>query len=198
MMTQSSTFDAVRVALVAALFVTAGCTTTNPSTSTTATADPAAERRSIDSNTDAALARLYAQVPNSREMVSRASGVLVFPSVLSGGFVVGGSYGRGELRVAGRPHAYYSLGGASLGWLAGAESKAVFLLFMTPESLQKFEASNGWTVGADASVTVINASADAQVTSQTAQRPIVGYVLTNGGLMANLSIDGTKFTRIQI
>ena len=65
---------------------------------------------------------------------------------------------------------------------------------MTDEALAKFRASKGWTVGADASVTLVNVGANAPVDSKTAQQAIVGYVLTNGGLMANVSLEGTKIT----
>ena len=127
---------------------------------------PVAKRHSIDANVDSALARLYAQDPSSRELVGKARGVLVFPSIVSAGFVVGGSYGQGALRVHGRTTEYYSTAAGSVGLLAGAESKSVYLLFMTDEALDKFRASKGWTVGADASVTLVNVGANAQVDTQ--------------------------------
>ena len=179
----------------AALLFVAGCSTT---TSGSGSSDPAAKRRSIDSSVDAALANLYKAEAGSRELVAKAKGVLVFPSVVSAGFVVGGSYGEGALRVAGRTTGYYSTAAGSVGLLAGAQSKAVYLLFMTQEALQKFQASEGWTAGADASVTMINVGASIDATTATAQQAIIGYVLTTGGLMANLSIDGTKFTRLNL
>jgi len=170
-----------------------GCSTT-ATKDASATDSPAAKRRAIDADVDAALARLYAQDPSAREMVAKARGTLVFPSVISAGFVIGGSYGQGALRVGGHSARYYSTAAGSVGLLAGAEAKSVFLLFMTDEALAKFRASEGWTVGADASVTLVNVGANAQVDSKTAQQAIVGYVLTKGGLMANLSLDGTKIT----
>jgi len=185
------------IASAAALGIGAitGCSTT---TTAPGGNDPVAKRHSIDANVDSALARLYAQDPSSRELIGKARGVLVFPSIVSAGFVVGGSYGQGALRVRGRTAEYYSTAAGSVGLLAGAESKAVFLLFMTDEALDKFRASKGWTVGADASVTLVNVGANAQVDSKTAQQAIIGYVLTNGGLMANVSLEGTKITPISI
>jgi len=172
-----------------------GCSTT---TTAARGSDPVAKRHSIDSSVDSSLSRLYAQDPASREMISKARGVLVFPSIVSAGFVVGGSYGEGALRVRGRTTDYYSTAAGSVGLLAGAESKSVYLLFMTDEALAKFRASKGWTVGADASVTLVNVGASASVDSKTVQQEIVGYVLTNGGLMANVSLEGTKITPISI
>ena len=172
---------------------TAACTTTSSSGG-----DPMAKRRSIDADVDSALSKLYAQVPGSREMVARSRGVLVFPSVLSAGFVVGGSYGQGALRTGGKTDGYYSTTAASAGLLAGAESKAIYLLFMNQASLDKFRASKGWTAGADASVTMLKTGAAVGVDTQTAQQPVVGYALSNAGLMANLSIDGTKVNKLDL
>jgi len=185
-------------ATAVALASITGCSTTTTSTPTASAADPSAKRQAIDANVDGALSRLYAQDPSSRELVAKARGVLVFPSIVSAGFVVGGSYGQGALRTRGSTQRYYSTAAGSVGLLAGAESKSVYILFMTQEALDKFRASEGWTVGADASVTVVNVGASAQVDNKTAQQAIMAYVLTNGGLMANLSLEGTKVTPLAI
>jgi lipid-binding SYLF domain-containing protein len=182
------------VAAAGALILSA-CSTTGPGADK---ADPATKRASIDAGVDAALASLYSQASGSRELVQKASGVLVFPSVVSAGFVVGGSYGQGALRVGGKSAGYYSTAAGSVGLLAGAESKSMYILFMTPEALAKFQSSNGWTAGVDASVTLINVGADASGTTATATQPVIGYVLTKGGLMANLSLDGTKISRLDL
>ncbi len=180
-------------ATTAALLALAGC-----STSSGDAANPAAKRAAIDSAVDAALSNLYGQAAGSREMVGSAKGVLVFPDVKSAGFVVGGSYGQGALRVGGSTAGYYSTAAGSVGLLAGAESKAVYILFMTQESLDKFRASNGWTAGVDASVTLIKVGAEASGTTATAQQAVVGYVISKGGLMANLSLDGTKVSKMDL
>ncbi|HET7794927.1 MAG TPA: YSC84-related protein [Rhizobacter sp.] len=179
--------------LAAGSSVFAGCSTTS-----SAPSDAAAKRADINASVDRALSDLYAQAKGSRELVASSRGVLVFPKVVSAGFVVGGSYGEGALRKGGSTTGYYSTAAGSVGLLAGAQSKAVYLLFMTQEALAKFEASKGWTAGADASVALVNVGADAQATTKTVQQPIVGYVLTNAGLMANLSLDGTKFTKLEL
>ena len=148
------------------------------------------------------MTKLYAQDPGARQLVSKARGILVFPSIASAGFVVGGSYGQGSLLVNGSsgPYTagYYSTAAGSVGLLAGAESKAVYFLFMTDDALSKFRNSSGWTAGADASVTLVKVGANAGVDTNTAQQPVIGYVLTNGGLMANLSVDGTKVTKLDL
>jgi lipid-binding SYLF domain-containing protein len=181
-------------ASVAALAVfSTGCTTSDGGSG-----DPAARRRAIDADADRALSQLYDQARGSRELVSSARGVLVFPSVVSAGFIVGGTHGLGALRKGGTSVRYYSMTAASVGLLAGAQSKSVFYLFMTDEALRRFEASSGWTVGADASVALISVGANAQVDTRNVQQPVIGFVLTNSGLMANLSMDGTRVAPIDL
>ncbi|SFN03429.1 YSC84-related protein [Variovorax sp. OV329] len=183
------------------LFLAAGLLTVLASACTTTTGDsgdPAKRRASIDGQVDSALSKLYTQAAGSREMVAKAKGVLVFPSVVSAGLGIGGSYGQGALRVGGKTDGYYSTTAASVGLLAGADSKAVYVLFMTQEALDKFRNSKGWTAGADASVTMLKVGASAAVDTQTMQQPVVGYALSNAGLMANLSLDGTKVNKLDL
>src|SRR5262245_7806956 len=160
--------------------------------------DPAAKRREIDAGVDGALADLYASTKGSRELAAKAQGILVFPKVVSAGFIVGGSYGQGALRKGGATAGYYSVGAGSVGLLAGAQSKAMYMMFMTQEALQKFEASSGWTAGADASVAVIDEGAAARVDTETASKPVTGYVPSNGGLTATLSLNGTKVNKLAL
>lgn len=171
----------------------AGCTTTSG-----ASGDPAEQRRSIDASTDAALSRLYREVPSSKELIDRAAGVLVLPNVVSGGFIFGAAGGNGALRVAGKSASYWRMAEGQLGLLAGAQSQAMFVVFMTQQALTGFTKGSGWTAGVDGNVTMINVGANANLTTQTAQQSIVGFVLTNAGLMAGINFQGTRFTRLAI
>lgn len=186
-------FLAAGASLTALVVLTGGCTTTG-----TAQGDPASQRQAIDSGADAALSRLYAQQPGSRELVSKAAGVLVFPSFTSAGFIVGGGTGRGVLRAGGKSVRYYSMTEASVGLLAGAQSQAVFILFMTPQALDAFQKSNGWTVGTDASVSMLTVGANAAINTATANQSVIGFVMTNSGLMGNVSLNGNRVTPLNI
>ena len=180
-------------ASLAALSLVSACTTTSGTSG-----DPAARRQALDSASDAALSRLYAQQPGSRELLNQARGVLIFPSFGSAGFLVGGGTGTGVLRKGGKTVSYHRMTEASVGLLAGAQSQAVFILFMTEESLKRFEGSRGWTAGVDGSVAMLNVGANAQVTTQTARQDIIGFVLTNAGLMGNLSLNGNRITPLDL
>jgi lipid-binding SYLF domain-containing protein len=182
------------IASLAAMAVLAsGCTTTG-----TGTGDPAARRKAIDAGVDSSLTTLYQQVPGSRDLVGRAAGVLVFPNVMEAGFIFGASRGHGALRVGGNTVSYHATTSGSFGLQAGAQSTAVFLLFMTQDALRNFQNSRGWTVGADASVTLLTVGATAQMTTATAQQPVIGYVLSNRGLMAGVTMDGTRITQLNL
>lgn len=184
----------IAVAIGAAGLLFAGCTTTTPSKSTpTSTTE---QRQSLDSAANATLTKLYESSPQSKELVARAKGVLVFPDVLSGSFIIGAEHGKGVLRVGGANAGYYSTTAGSIGFQAGAQSKAMVLLFMTDDALNKFRKSSGWTVGADATVAVVNVGANGRIDTNTAQQPIVGFVMNNGGLMAGVSLEGTKISKL--
>ena len=177
--------------------VAAGCTTTTPSDSqATSPQQSQAKRNELNAAATGALDQLYRQEPGSRAIVQQAKGVLVFPKVFKAGLVVGGEYGEGVLRVAGNTVEYYSATAGSIGLQAGAQEKSVFILFMTDEALNKFRQSSGWTAGADASVAMVNVGAAGSATTQTAQRPVIGYVLTQGGLMVDASLNGTKISKL--
>lgn len=173
-----------------------GCTTTSPSASKAS--DNADKRQSINAGVDATLARLYTAVNGSHELVSKARGVLVFPSVIQAGFWIGGQYGEGALRVGGQTSGYYSTAGGSFGLQIGGQSKSIVYLFMTQDALERFRSSEGWAVGADATVAVVKVGANGNIDTSTATAPVQAFVLTNAGLMAGVSLEGTKITRLRI
>lgn len=190
-MNQAKRHFVLAASSLAALSLLSACTTTG-----SGGGDPEAQRKAIDAGADSALARLYSQQRGSKELVESARGVLVFPSFGSAGFIVGGGSGRGVLRVGGKSDGYFRMTEASVGLLAGAQSQAVFLLFMTDNALNRFRNSSGWTIGADANVSMLTVGANAQITSQTAQQEVIGFVMTNSGLMGNISLNGNRVTRL--
>jgi lipid-binding SYLF domain-containing protein len=173
-----------------------GCTTTKSSGESAAT--DMSKRQSIDASVDGTMAKLYTTVPGSRELVSKARGILVFPSVLQVGFVIGGQYGEGSLRVGGSTAGYYSTISGSFGLQAGAQSKAIIFLFMTQDALDTFRNSKGWSAGADASVALIKIGANGAIDTSTATAPVDAIVMTNSGLMADVSLAGTKVSKLNI
>ncbi|AQT53935.1 MULTISPECIES: YSC84-related protein [Burkholderia cepacia complex] len=171
-----------------------GCTTTTMADSENG---QAGKRRSIDAGVDSTLTRLYGTANGSRELVRRARGVLTFPSVVDAGFIIGGQYGEGSLRVGGQTTGYYSTITGSIGFQAGIQSRAIVFLFMTEESLARFRNMDGWSAGGDASVAVLKVGANGDIDTSSASNQVNAFVLTNSGLMAGVSLQGTKVTRLK-
>jgi lipid-binding SYLF domain-containing protein len=155
----------------------------------------------IDAGVDAALARFTAQVNGARAFLQDAKGVLVFPDVIQAGLGVGGQYGEGALRIGGKTAAYYSLASGSVGLQFGAQKKDIILVFLQQRALQDFRTKvrgdRGWQVGVDGSVVLVNLGAHASISSATYNQPIVGFVVGQQGLMYNLTLQGTKISRLQ-
>ena len=163
-----------------------------------AIADDAAERAEINRNVNEALAVLYKTVPGSRDIAKKARGVLVFPAIYKAGFMIGGEFGKGALRVRGKSVGYYSTAGASFGFQAGADKRSMALMFMTSEALQQFQRSSGWDIGGDASVTLVEVGANGAVDATRINKPIVAFLYGNAGLMAGVSLKGTKVSKLDL
>jgi len=183
-------------ALIVGSLALTGCTTTPDKPDNAAT--NASKRQAIDSSVDATLSRMYSTVKGSRELVAKSRGVLVFPDVIQAGFIVGGQSGNGALRVGGSTVGYYNTSSLSVGLQAGAQSKALVFLVMTQEALDEFRGSDGWAAGAGASVALVKMGANGAVDTTTATAPVQVVVLTNAGLMGDVSINGTKVTKLKI
>lgn len=139
------------VALAAVAMV--GCSSTG---TTQGKGSAPSTRAELESQATAALNRLYNAMPGTREQVARAKGVLVCPAVIGGSFVIGAEHGKCVLRSNGTSRGYYSTTAASIGWQAGGQSKAVIYVFSTQDAYNKFVNSDGWSVGADATLSLIH------------------------------------------
>ncbi|MEX3846454.1 YSC84-related protein [Paraburkholderia sp. BR10882] len=184
------------VAIAVGVATLSGCTTTGSQAPSPAT--NASRADSINSDVDAILSRLYQTVPGSRELVGKARGILVFPRVIQAGIGVGGEHGDGALRVGGSTVGFYSTSSASVGATLGVQSKSVIYLFMTEDALAKFRNSSGWSAGGDASVALVKVGANGSIDTTTATQPVQVFVLTNSGLIGDLSLGGTKITKLEL
>jgi lipid-binding SYLF domain-containing protein len=191
------TFLCATAAGAASFLTLAGCGTVSGA-STTPDRAPSDRRSKIDTDASATLTRLYSVTPGARELAGKARAMLIFPSVIAAGLGIGGQYGEGVLRTGGAASGYYSLASVSVGLQIGAQSKAIVFLFMTQDGLDKFRSSQAWSVGADASVAVLHMGANGQVDVTGVTAPVMAFVMTNTGLMANLTLEGTKITRLKI
>ena len=125
-----------------------------------------------------------------------AKGVLVFPKVYKAGIGIGGEYGEGALRIGGRTVDYYSTAAASFGFQLGAQAKSIVLIFTNEEALKKFRDSEGWKVGVDGSVALVDIGVGKAVDTTNIKDPVVGFIFGQKGLMYNLTLEGSKFTKL--
>jgi lipid-binding SYLF domain-containing protein len=153
--------------------------------------------REIDVSVDEAMKRFYQEVKGAKSFMRTAKGVLVFPKVYKAGIGIGGEYGEGALRIGGKTVDYYNTVAASIGFQLGAQAKTIILVFMEKEALKKFRASEGWEAGVDGSVAIIDIGAGGTIDTTTIKDPIVGFVLSQKGLMFNLTLEGSKFTKLE-
>lgn len=156
----------------------------------------AASADQLDIEVNAVLEQFRKEVRGGSEFLQKAEGVLVFPSVIKGGFVIGGEYGEGALRIREKTVEYYSTAAASFGFQLGAQSKAVVLVFMTSDALTEFRNSDGWKAGVDGSVAVLEWGVGEDINTIDINDPIIGFVFNNKGLMYNLTLEGSKFSKI--
>jgi lipid-binding SYLF domain-containing protein len=157
---------------------------------------PAASAHRINQDVDRALRTLYATQPKARELAKRAKAILVFPSIIKAGLVVGGQGGDGALRVNGKTAGYYNIAAASFGLQAGAQKFSYALFFMNDAALRYLDNSDGWAIGSDPNVVVIDKGAAASLTSTSLSQNVYAFPFGQQGLMAGIGLEGSKITRI--
>lgn len=139
---------------------------------------------------------VFKQEVNGAEVfLSQSAGYLVFPRVIKIGIGIGGETGEGALRVGGVTDGYYRTSSGSIGFQLGAQAKSIVIAFMTKESLDKFRNSDGWKIGIDGSVALIDLGAGKTIDSHNIKDPVVGFIFGSAGLMYNLTLEGSKIHR---
>lgn len=149
----------------------------------------------IDREVDRALAD-FRKIDGTDAFLRIAKGVLVFPKVYKAGVGVGGEYGEGALRMDGKTVDYYSTAAASVGFQLGAQAKSIVVIFTEESSLKKFRESEGWKVGVDGSVALVDIGVGKAVDTTNIKDPVIGFIFGQKGLMYNLTLEGSKFTKL--
>ena len=152
--------------------------------------------KEIDASVDVAIDRFYKQVKGAEEFVKASKGMLVMPNIVKGAFIVGGEYGEGALRIGGKTVDYYNTVAGSVGLQIGGQKKDIILFFMTDEALKKFRESKGWEAGVDGNVALITVGEGERLDTTTTKDPVVGFVFDAKGLIADVSLKGAKFSKL--
>jgi lipid-binding SYLF domain-containing protein len=156
----------------------------------------AESKTALEHESKVALGKLIAKVPAAKSISDKAVAVLVFPSITKAGLGLGGQYGEGVLWRDGKPVAYYSNAGASVGMQFGAQKYAYAMFFMNDAALAALGANEGFKVGAGPTLAVVDQGMSKTVTSDDLNKDIYAFVATGKGLMAGMSIQGNKITKL--
>lgn len=161
-----------------------------------ASAGQSAEAAQIDREAVAALKKLLEDTPEAEMFRKDAKGILVFPSIVKGGFIIEAHYGKGSLRKGGAAVSYYSSLAASYGLQAGIQSFGYILFFMNEKSLEYLDNSEGWEIGVGPSIVVMDKGAGKSLTTTTGRSDVYAFIFSQQGLMAGLGLQGSKITKI--
>jgi lipid-binding SYLF domain-containing protein len=156
----------------------------------------AASKEEIDEKIKESIKTFYAFSSAGESLSHKAYGMLVFPSIIKAGFVLGGEYGEGALLSNGKTIDYYSTASASVGWQLGAQERSQIILFMTKDAYEHFKKSEGWDVGVDGSIAITTLGAGKDFTVENSKEPVIGFVFSQKGLMGNISLEGSKISKI--
>lgn len=188
----------IRFSVATAIFILISITMTMGCSSTGGLKNnPSEAAGQIEHDVNEALHKLYASSPAAVELSRVAKGILVFPTVTKGGFMVGGAYGKGALRKAGTTVGYYNTVSASYGLQAGAQRFGYALFFMDDTSLEYLDKSEGWEIGIGPTVVIVDEGLARSLSSTTAREGVYAFFFDQRGLMAGLGIQGSKITRIE-
>jgi len=156
----------------------------------------AASAAEINREANAALRTLYAGTPAAKELGAKAKGILVFPSIVKAGFIVGGQYGEGVLLKGGKTVAYYNTVAASYGLQIGAQKFGYALFFMSESAMNYLDKSDGWEIGSGPSIVVLDKGAAGALTTTTTKSEVYAFFFSQKGLMGGLGLQGTKISKL--
>lgn len=150
----------------------------------------------IDARVDTTLNAMYSRFPGTQDLASRSSGMLVMPLITEVGLGLGGSFGRGALRIGPSTVDYYAMASGSAGLQIGAQQFSHVLFFMTQDALMEFRQSAGWAAGADIEYAINDQSDMLRAETTTSMSPVIAVVFAQTGLRLGATLEGAKYTRV--
>lgn len=157
----------------------------------------AATAQQLNDEAEQALQALYKKYPQAEQLAKEAKAILVFPKIITAGMVLGGSYGEGVMTRNGSFVGYYNSVSASWGWQAGAESYGYVVFLMDDKAVDYLAKSRGWEFGVGPNVVVVDEGTAKNLSTTTLRNNAYAYIFDQQGVMASLSIEGTKISPIK-
>ena len=156
----------------------------------------AADVAKIERDAKAALEELYATTPAAKVLGDKAKAILVFPSILKAGLIIGGQGGNGALFVDGKVVGFFNTAAASYGLQAGAQEFSYAMFLMTDAAIESVKKADGWEVGVGPSIVIVDDGVAKSLTTTTAKDDVYAFIFGQKGLMAGIGIQGSKITKI--
>lgn len=157
----------------------------------------AATTEDLNRDSDQALQILYKSNPAAEAISKKARAVLVFPNIVKAGLVFGGAYGEGELKIGSKVDSYYNSVTASWGLQAGAQSYGYVVFLMNDKAVDYLRTSEGWEIGVGPTVVLVDQGVAKNLSTSTLKEDAYAFIFDQQGLMAGVSIEGTKISRIK-
>ncbi len=157
----------------------------------------AATPEDLNRDAEQALHTLTSTNPVAADIARQAKAVLIFPNIVKAGLIFGGAYGEGLLKQGGKIDGYYNSVTASFGWQAGAQSYGYVVFLMSDKAVRYIHQTHGWEIGVGPTVVVVNAGVAKNLSSTTLKDDAYAFIFDQQGLMASLSIEGTKISRVR-
>lgn len=157
----------------------------------------AATPEDLNKDANQALSMLVKANPLAADISKNAKAILIFPNIVKAGLIFGGAYGEGVLRQDDKNDGYYNSVTASFGWQAGAQSYGYVVFLMSDKAVKYIHETHGWEIGVGPTVVMVDAGVAKNLTSSTLKDDAYAFIFDQQGLMASLSIEGTKISRIK-
>jgi len=167
------------------------------SSMTLVSAAQAASPRAIDRDATSALRQLYRTNPAAEAISKKAKAILIFPKIVKGGLIIGGAFGEGELKQGSRVEGYYNSVTGSWGLQAGAQSYGYVVFLMNDKALNALHSNAGWEIGVGPTVVLVDAGVARNLSTTTLNDDAYAFIFDQHGLMAGVSLEGTKVTHIK-
>jgi len=157
----------------------------------------AATKEDLDRSSTEALQKLYKTNVIAQALSEKARAVLIFPNMKKAGLVFGGAYGEGELKQGDKVDGYYNSVTASVGLQAGVQEYGYAVFLMTPKAETYLRKSHGWELGVGPTIVLVDEGKAKNFSTSTVKDDAYAFVFDQEGLMAGVSIEGTKISKIK-
>jgi lipid-binding SYLF domain-containing protein len=157
----------------------------------------AASASDLNRDSDMALRNLYRTHPFAEELSKHARAILIFPNIVKAGLIFGGAYGEGELSQGSQIDGYYNSVTASWGFQAGAQSYGYVVFLMSEKAVRYIHETHGWEIGVGPTVVIVDEGVAKNLSTSTLKDDAYAFIFDQQGLMAGVSLEGTKISHIK-